>query len=106
MNFITAFLNEAIGDHIVYVKQPLGYEIRVNLVCQLQKALYGLKQSPRIWYQLLPNFLILQGFVCTEADHSIFVSLARGLILGVYVDDMLVIESTQKECDEIKRALT
>lgn len=32
MGFITAFLNGAIGDHIVYVEQPLGYEIGVNLV--------------------------------------------------------------------------
>ena len=46
MDFITAFLNGGIGDHIVYVEQPLGYEVDVNLVCQLQKALYGLKQSP------------------------------------------------------------
>ncbi|WP_375449352.1 reverse transcriptase domain-containing protein [uncultured Nostoc sp.] len=45
MDFITAFLHGAIGDHIVYVEQSLGYEIGVNLVCQLQKALYELKQS-------------------------------------------------------------
>ncbi len=76
MDFITAFVNGVIGDHIVYVEQPLGYEVGVNLVYQLQKALYGLKQSPRIWYQLLHNFFISQGFVCTEADYSIFVSLA------------------------------
>ena len=78
MDFITAFLNGVIGDHTVYVEQPLGYEIGVNLVCQLQKALYELKQSPRIWYQLLHDFLISQGFTRTEADYSIFVPLLQG----------------------------
>ncbi len=76
IDFITAFLNRVIGNHIVYVEQPLGYEVGVNLVCQLQKALYWLKQSPRIWYQMLYHFLISQRFVYTEEDHSIFVSLA------------------------------
>lgn len=76
VEFITVFLNGAIEDHIVYVEKPLGYEIGVNLVCQLQKALYGLKQSPRIWYHLLHDFLISQSFLRIEAEHSIFVSLA------------------------------
>lgn len=35
MDFITTFLNGVIGDHTVYVKQPLGYKIGVNLVYQL-----------------------------------------------------------------------
>ena len=33
MDFITAFLNGALRDQTVYIKQPLGYEIVVNLVC-------------------------------------------------------------------------
>lgn len=32
--------------------------------------------------------------------------MARGLILGVYVDDLLVVGGTQKEIDEVKHALT
>lgn len=106
INFITAFFNRAIGDHIVYVEQRLEYEIGINLVCQLQKALYGLKFSPCIQYQLLHNFLISEKFVYTKADHGIFVFLAERLILRVYFDDMLVIKSTQKEIVEIKCALT
>lgn len=45
INFITVFLNKAIRDHIVYIKQLLEYKIGVNLVCQLEKALYKLEQS-------------------------------------------------------------
>lgn len=94
MDSITAFLNGIIEDHTIYVEQFLEYEIEVNLIYQLQKALYRLKQSPQIWYQLLHNFLILQGFVCTEADYSIFVSLAQGFFSEIYVDNILVIGST------------
>ncbi len=88
MDFTAAVLNGVICDLIVYVEQLLGYVVGVNLVYQLQKALYRLKQSPRIWYQLLHDFFISQGFTRTEVDHSIFVSFAQGLILRVYVDHM------------------
>lgn len=44
-NLITAFLNALIGDHIVYVEQPHGFESG-DTVCLLLKALYGLKQAP------------------------------------------------------------
>ncbi len=47
-----------------------------------------------------------KDFTRTEADHIIFVSLSLGLILGVYVDDMLVVGNTQNEIDKVKRDLT
>ena len=33
MGFITAFLNWAIEDHIIYIEQLLGYKIGVNFIC-------------------------------------------------------------------------
>lgn len=32
MDFIIAFLNKAIKDYIVYIKQLLGYKVAINLV--------------------------------------------------------------------------
>ena len=106
MDFVTAFLNGSIDGHDIFVEQPLAYEVGINLVCKLLKALYGLKQSPRIWYQVLHDFLCSEGFTRTEADHSIFVCLERHLMIGVYVDDLLVVGENQEEIDQLKRALT
>lgn len=106
MDFVTAFLNGAIDGHDIFVEQPLAYEVGINLVCKLLKALYGLKQSPQIWYQVLHDFLHTQGFTRTEADHSIFVSLSKHLIIEVYVDDLLIAGENQKEINQLKKALT
>ena len=50
--------------------------------------------------------MILQKFVFIEANHSIFVFLAQRLILKVYINNLLIIGSIQKEIDKIKRILT
>lgn len=106
IDFVTAFLNGAIDGHDIFVEQPLAYKVGINLVCKLSKALYGLKQLPRIWYQVLHDFFCTKGFSQIEANHSIFVCSRRHLIIGVYVDDLLVVGESQKEIDLLKKALT
>ena len=49
---------------------------------------------------------MLQRFTRTKADHSTFVSFVWGLIPGVYIDEMLVVRSTAKEIEDVKRAIT
>ena len=106
MEFVTAFLNGCIDGHDVFVEQPLAYEVGINLVCKLLKALHGLKQPLRIWYQVLNDFFYINGFIRTEADRSIFVCWSKHLIIGVYVNDFLVVGESQKEIDVLKKALT
>lgn len=43
MDFVTTFLNGSINKHDIFVKQPLTYELGINLLYKLLKALYGLK---------------------------------------------------------------
>src|SRR5699024_5195433 len=45
-----------------------------------------------------------QGFKSTTADPSVFIN-ARGLIIAVYVDDILILGKDTREIDEIKRKL-
>ncbi|GJS15700.1 retrovirus-related pol polyprotein from transposon RE1 [Tanacetum coccineum] len=88
-----AFLNGDIRE-TVYMEQPPGYvdSRNPNYVCRLNKAFYGLKQAQRAWFQRLSNFLVHQGFKCSQAYTSVFVFHRRSFLLCllVYVDDMIL----------------
>lgn len=102
MDVKTAFLYGNVDDE-VYVEQPVGYEEDPDSVCQLDKALYGLKQSPRIWYDTLTKFLRSLGFEALNADLSVFTR--NGMIIAIYVDDLLIAGPSKNDISEIKRAL-
>nr|GFA26059.1 hypothetical protein [Tanacetum cinerariifolium] len=63
MDVKTTFLNEILKEE-VYVGQPPGFVSKQypDHVYALDKALYGLKQVPRVWYDVLSQFLIESGF--------------------------------------------
>src|SRR5947207_9401406 len=94
MDVKTAFLNGSIEEDI-YMKMPRGFEDRAlnrgmrRAICKLNKSLYGLKQAPRIWAKVLCEFLRKFGLQRLETDHCIFAG--RGLIVAIYVDDLLII---------------
>ncbi|CAM8970236.1 unnamed protein product [Rhodiola kirilowii] len=88
-----AFLNGVL-DTPVYMAQPVGYKdpLHPDYVCCLRKAIYGLKQAPRAWFQRFSSYLSRLGFICSNADTSLFV-YSRGstlLYLLVYVDDIIL----------------
>jgi hypothetical protein len=104
MDVVTAFLNGLMEPGIdVYVVQPYGYE-QGSHVCLLAKALYGLKQSPRLWYERFTKFLCqILGFHCLDSDACLF--RKRGVVLMLYVDDLLVVADSAKAIDELKQVL-
>ena len=87
----TAFLYGDL-DHVIYMKQPMGYEDGSNRVCKLRKSLYGLKQSSRCWNKRFKDFLAKYGMLCSDADPCLFYSQGEGrkLLIALYVDDGLV----------------
>jgi hypothetical protein len=105
MDVITAFLNGEMETGIdVYVVQPYGFEEQGDLVCHLRKALYGLKQSPRLWYERFTRYLCdILGFTCLHADACLF--RKEGIILLLYVDDLLIIAKQIDDIDGLKQAL-
>ena len=73
-------------------------------VLRLKKTLYGLKQAPRAWYQLATSILLDFGFTKCVSDPCIFF-LRRGknmVIVGVYVDDILIAGNNRSLINEVK----
>lgn len=102
MDIKTAFLYGDI-DVPIYTEQPEGCNDGTGRVCRLNKALYGLKQAPRIWYKTLSSFLQTAGLKPLDADMSVF--QGKGMIVAVYVDDILIAGPDKKCIDELKAAL-
>lgn len=105
MDVKTAFLHGKI-EETIYVKMPTGYA-QDGKVCRFNKGLYGLKHAPRMWYETLQAFLESQGFSRMEADHSVFVTQEgiRGLVVIVYVDDLLIVGKDRRAIQGLKNAL-
>jgi hypothetical protein len=87
----------------VYMRPPEGLQCPEGQVLRICKSLYGLKQSGREWYIEACNGLQGLGLQPLFGDPSIFASLDRKLVIGLYVDDMLILS---KDLAAIERAVT
>lgn len=105
MDVKSAFLNGDLAEE-VYVAQPLGFEVHGGgrKVYHLHKALYRLRQAPRAWNVKLDNTLVELSFQCSATEHAVYI---RGtgeslLLIGVYVDDLVIISEQQFEVTKFK----
>ena len=105
----TAFLHGQL-DELIYMAQPPGFvdSSRPDAVCLLKRSLYGLKQSPRCWNTTLDTGLRELQFTPTTADPCIYTGTVQKheVILGVYVDDMLIACSSSQVCQEVKKMVS
>jgi hypothetical protein len=89
----SAFLNGEIKEE-VYVSQPPGFVKHGSegKVLRLNKVLYGLRQAPQAWNAKLDQSLVALGFVKCPSEHVVYTREKDGerLLLGVYVDDLIV----------------
>ena len=89
----SAFLNGEVEEEL-YVRQPEGFLIegREQWVLRLKKALYVLKQAPRAWYFKLHRCMLSLGFTKSRHEQAIYLksSSVHKLIVGVYVDDLII----------------
>jgi histone deacetylase 1/2 len=103
-----AFLHGVLEEE-VYMRQPPGFvdPSCPQHLCRLEKALYGLKQAPRAWHARLGSVLRTHGFVPSTADTSLFLFQRPQLTvyLLVYVDDIIVISSSESATDRLVTAL-
>ncbi len=104
MDVETAFLYGDTEEEI-YVQQPTGFinAIFLNYSCLLKKALYGTRQGRRICYRTLAEFLTSCEFRLINADFSVFAK--KGIILAIYVDDLLLVGASRSEIQKIKDSL-
>ncbi|GJT12254.1 zinc finger, CCHC-type containing protein [Tanacetum coccineum] len=101
----TAFLNGELEEE-VYMNQPQGFIMpgNENKVCKLIKSLYGLKQAPKQWHQKFDEVVFSNGYLLNQADKCVyrkFDETSNGVIICLYVDDMLIFGT-----DQVQVALT
>jgi hypothetical protein len=105
MDVKSAFLNGELEEE-VYVKQPPGYIKggEEHKVLKLHKALYRLRQAPQAWNIKLDRTLKSLGFKKSPLEHAMY---KRGqvrdhLLVGIYVDDLLITGADEKEIAKVK----
>jgi hypothetical protein len=110
MDVKSTFLNGDVNEEVFVLQPPIfvrtGSE---NQVLKLKKALYGLHQAPRAWNQKLDESLTSLGFLKCTSDPAIY---CRGnkngvkLVVGVPVDDLIIIGSTKQGIMSFKKEMT
>lgn len=109
MDVKTAFLNGELEEE-VYMKQPEGFIIQgqEHKVCKLIKSLYGLKQAPKQWHQKFDEVMLANGYKINECDKCIYSKFHNneGVIICLYVDDMLIFGTDEEQVVETKKFLS
>ena len=108
MDVMSAFLNGSLEEE-VYVRQPPGYEIdgQEDKVYILKKSLYGLKQPPRVWYNMIDEYLNIEGFNRIPSHPTLYTKVnqeGKILIVCLYVDD-LIFTGYDLSVDGFKKAM-
>jgi hypothetical protein len=108
MDVKSAFLNGELEDE-VYAAHPPGFIIdgKEHRVLHLSKALYGHKQAPRAWNTKLDTYLSGLGFTKCATEHAVYgrgTSSSR-LLVGVYVDDLIITGSDRQEIARFKQEM-
>ncbi|GJX92041.1 retrovirus-related pol polyprotein from transposon TNT 1-94 [Tanacetum coccineum] len=106
MDVKTAFLNGEL-DEEVYMNQPRGFIMLSNetKVCKLSKSLYGLKQAPKQWHQKFNEVVLSSGYLLNQADKYVYRKFAesgKGVIICLYIDNMLIFRTDQDQMDLTK----
>ena len=102
MDAVTAFLQGDVDEEI-YMEQPEGFDDGTGRVCRLNRSIYGLKQAGRQWHKKLDAGLQRMGLRQSEMDPCIY--YADGLMIGIYVDDFIIIYKDEKTLDKLKSSL-
>nr|GEX73419.1 zinc finger, CCHC-type [Tanacetum cinerariifolium] len=110
MDVKTRFLNGDL-DEEVYMKQPKGFIMPGNehKVCKLVKSLYELKQAPKQWHKKFDEVVLSSGFHLNQSVkcvYSKFDDSGKGVIICLYVDDMLIFGTDQNQVDKTKKFLS
>jgi hypothetical protein len=104
----STFLNGDLKEE-VYVRQPVGFIIagQEGKVLRLRKALYDLRQALRAWNSKLNDTLKKMNFVQSEHEHAMY-RRSHGddiLLVGVYVDDLVITGSSLAAMKELKEEM-
>ena len=109
MDVKTTFLNGDL-DEEVYMEQleSLVHSRNKKKVCKLVTSLYGLKQTPKQLHEIFDSVILSDGFVHNGADKCMYSKFTKeyGVIVCLYVDDMLIFGTNMKGLFETKNYLS
>nr|GEW20883.1 zinc finger, CCHC-type [Tanacetum cinerariifolium] len=80
-----------------------------NKMCKPIKSLYGLKQTPKQRHQKFDEVVLSSGYLLNHADKCVyrkFDKTDKGVIICLYVDDMLIFGIDQVQVDLTKEFLS
>lgn len=103
MDVKTAFLYGDL-DEDIFMKLPTD-EKGVSQTVRLKKSLYGLKQASRNWNKKFDDAVRELDFCPLKSDCCIYKSKSRGIILLLYVDDILILAKNPQDLAWIKSEL-
>ena len=103
IDFSNAFV-QAPMERDVYIALPAMFGDTNNLPARdlclhLKKSLYGLREAPKLWADWLAKGLADVGFKPSDNDPGIF--YGRGMVLVVYVDDVLLLGPDESEMEKV-----
>jgi hypothetical protein len=108
MDVKSTFLNNDLNEE-VYVHQSPGFAIpgKEGKVLRLRKALYSLRQAPRAWNGKLDSTLKGMGFGQSPHEAAIYRRGNGGntLLMGVYVDDLVITGTKNAEVAAFKEEM-
>lgn len=104
MDVKTAFLNGDLKE-VIFMRPPPGWKVPKGMIWRLRKTLYGLKQAPREWYIKISTKLMEWGFRKSPFDECVFIDPAGEVIVGVWVDDLLITARTVELMSPLKTKL-
>jgi hypothetical protein len=108
MDVKSVFLNRDLKEE-VHVHQPTRFIIagQEGKVLRLRKALYGMRQAPRAWNSKLDDTLKKMDFVQSEHEYTMYRHSHSNdiLLVGVYVDDLVITRSSLAAVEEFKEEM-
>ena len=107
IDFVLAF-PQAELDTPVYMELPVGCDPdgpgpRHEYIIELKKSLYGLKQASLNWFNMLKKGLQARGYKSSDVDPCVFIS--KDAIVLTYVDDCLILATTNEVIDKLVKSL-
>lgn len=74
----------------------------------MKRALYGLNQAPKAWNAKLDQELVKLGFCRSEEEHVVYTrgSADSLLLLGVYVDDLIICGPNTRNIQNFKQRMS
>jgi hypothetical protein len=76
-------------------------------VYKLHKTLYGLRQAPRAWNSKLDTVLHELGFSKCKTEYELYIRVKNKimLVVGVYVDDLIIMRESNQELNLFKNEM-